>query len=35
MDIILEILGAMASIATILEFILGLVEDYKQRRMGR
>ena len=35
MDLIFEILGAMASVATILQVTLELVERYKRRRMGR
>ena len=35
MDLIFEILGAMASVATVLRVTLELVERYKRRRMGR
>ena len=35
MDLIFEILGAMASVAMVLQVILELVERYKRRRMGR
>lgn len=35
MDLIFEILGAMASVATVLQVTLELVERYKRRRMGR
>lgn len=35
MDILFEILGAMASAATVFKITLELVEKYKRRRMGR
>ena len=35
MDIILEILNALAAVATVAEFILGAIENYKQYRMTR